>query len=557
MNPTDRELKDLIDRHLKWPSDLAYIAARDRVREELLATPARLQTARIGDAPPAIPAWRMAAAAAALVAMAIGAAIVWPQGPELQTAGAAGAQITLADGSQVEMRAHAELSVEREDDGLGIHLRRGDIIVSAAKQRNGHLYVHTTDMTIAVVGTVFLVNAGNDGSRVAVIEGEVRVRDKDMETRLRPGEQFATNPTIAPRPVAEAITWSRHADVHLSQLESFRKGMTQTAGVLSPVAVPGQTPRATDQASTEFEEASIRECDPDNLPPAPAGARGGGANSLQMTPGRMYALCLTPATLIRTAYGYSPANFFGNRGRGPAMRTDAVYGLGVEDGQRVRGGPDWVRNEHYTIEAVAGTPADAETLRGPMLRALLERRFGLKAHIETEQIPAFALTVAPGGLKIKEGTCTPPAVPPSPGVPSSTVDGVRRNLAAARRGETTVGPCGFGGAVNGPNLIFVGAGAGVPPLGGFLGAPVIDQTGVPSTTRFNYVLEFKPDDSTPGQLARILDSPPAQIAPDPSAVPPAPNLFSVLEQQFGLRVEPAKAPREFIVIDAIERPAPN
>ena len=39
--------------------------------------------------------------------------------------------------------------------------------------------------------------------------------------------------------------------------------------------------------------------------------------------------------------------------------------------------------------------------RGPMLRALLERRFQLKAHVETEQIPAFALTVAKGGLKIK------------------------------------------------------------------------------------------------------------------------------------------------------------
>ena len=66
-----------------------------------------------------------------------------------------------------------------------------------------------------------------------------------------------------------------------------------------------------------------------------------------------------------------------------------------------RGGPDWVRAEPYTIEAVAGGAADAETMRGPMLRALLESRFKLKAHIETEQVPAFALTVAPGGLKMK------------------------------------------------------------------------------------------------------------------------------------------------------------
>src|SRR6185369_15632106 len=57
----------------------------------------------------------------------------------------------------------------------------------------------------------------------------------------------------------------------------------------------------------EFEEASIRQCDSNNLPTAPEGARGGGANSFQMTPGRLHALCMTLATLIRTAYGYEPA----------------------------------------------------------------------------------------------------------------------------------------------------------------------------------------------------------------------------------------------------------
>ena len=42
--------------------------------------------------------------------------------------------------------------------------RRGSV-VSAAAQRDGHLYVHTNDMTVAVEETVFLVNAGADGSR--------------------------------------------------------------------------------------------------------------------------------------------------------------------------------------------------------------------------------------------------------------------------------------------------------------------------------------------------------------------------------------------------------
>ena len=86
------------------------------------------------------------------------------------------------------------------------------------------------------------------------------------------------------------------------------KGMAQTAGPLTPLAAggrptAGQTPPAA--AALEFEEASIRPCDPDNLPPTLRQVRGGGgANSFYMTPGRTHALCMTPATLIRTAYGY-------------------------------------------------------------------------------------------------------------------------------------------------------------------------------------------------------------------------------------------------------------
>jgi uncharacterized protein (TIGR03435 family) len=44
-----------------------------------------------------------------------------------------------------------------------------------------------------------------------------------------------------------------------------------------------------------------------------------------------------------------------------------TYGLGMEDGTRVRGGPDWVRSEKYTIAAVAGIAVDAATLQRTML----------------------------------------------------------------------------------------------------------------------------------------------------------------------------------------------
>jgi uncharacterized protein (TIGR03435 family) len=255
---------------------------------------------------------------------------------------------------------------------------------------------------------------------------------------------------------------------------------------------------------------------------------------------------MTLATIIRHAYGYGPAaRNPGGRGRGLAMNN--VYGLGVEDGVRVRGGPDWVRSEHYTIDAVADGAADAATMSGPMLQDLLERRFQLKVHVETEQIPAWALTVAPSGLKMKEGTC-PPADPSA--VRLTPQDTVRSYLEAARRGATTI-PCGLAGGANGPNMVFVGGGTVVPPLGGILGVPIVNQTGIPPTTRFDYVLEFAPDERTTGPMGRLVD--PTQ----PSDIPRAPDLFTALEQQLGLKLQPARAPREFIVIDQVERLSPD
>jgi ferric-dicitrate binding protein FerR (iron transport regulator) len=58
-------------------------------------------------------------------------------------------------------------------------------------------------MTVSVVGTVFVVNASEDGSRVGVIEGEVRVseitRQQKLETRLFPGQQVSTSRRSAAR----------------------------------------------------------------------------------------------------------------------------------------------------------------------------------------------------------------------------------------------------------------------------------------------------------------------------------------------------------------------
>ena len=479
-------------------------------------------------------------------------------GETIRTNGNGGAVLALADGSRVEMRTQSELSLERADDGIRIRLQSGSIIVNAAKQRMGHLYVQTKDMSVSVVGTIFLVSTEREGSSVAVIEGEVRVRETKgtSDTKLRPGQQISSSPALVTRPVKEEIAWSRNAAVHISILETFISGMAATSAPLAPIGRVADPAAAFLQngaaAGPEFDEASIRPCDPDNLPQTPDGARGGGPNSFQMTPGRTHALCMTLATLIRTAYRFGTLERpIGGGSRGRGLGFNNIYSLGVEDGTNVRGGPDWMRTERFTIDAVADDKSDPETMRGPMLAALLERRFKLQAHIETEDVSVFALVIAPGGLKMKEGTCTP-ADPDAGRALTNTADMVRRNLAAARRGETTVGPCGYYGAMNGPNMLFVGAGAGVPRMGP-PGAAVLDRTGLPATARFNYVLEYAPDDAA---ASRALPAD-IQIAADPASVPRAPSLSTALEQQLGLKLEPAKAQRQFLVVDHLERLSPN
>jgi uncharacterized protein (TIGR03435 family) len=600
MTANERDIKHFVDRQLPSPTHMEFTAARDRVLDQLRATPARLQTARIAESARPVSRWRTGvtlAAAAALIALvatvplqqtdwiatveaADGSSYSLETNTVLSATDARGLQLTLKDGSRVEMRSASELSLERAADGVDIRLLAGDIIVNAAKQGAGHLSVYTSDLTISVVGTVFLVKTVANGSRVAVIEGEVRVRERGtplrrsgsagtIERRLRPGEEVSTSPALAARPIRDDIVWSRHADAHRAILDSFMKGMAQTAAPLTSLArqadVAGaQTPGAQ-AAAVEFEEASIRECDPDNLPPSLIGARGGGANSVMMTPGRFYALCVTPATLIRSSHGYRAAEIEAllpdglppRGGRAPIRGRFGVVGaIGAESGLRIRGGPDWVRNERYTIEAIADSTATTEAMSGPMLRALFARRFKLRTHVETEQTAAFNLVVAPGGLKIKpvaSGACEIP--PARPGLPllNGMPQPLPRSVADARSAAKPL--CGISSGPNGPNCVSIGGESTfvslTQSLRGVLGngLGVTDKTGI--TDKFNWDLEYAVDGNAPTACRGILTDPAGANAPR------APTIFDALEQQLGLRLEPVQVPREYLVIDSIERPGPN
>ena len=122
-------------------------------------------------------------------------------------------------------------------------------------------------------------------SRVAVIQGEVQVREGKKSTKLLPGEQVATNPLMAPHPVVEQLAWSR------------------TAG---PYLAPLQQPKRL-----EFEEASIRPGESIfTRPPTRIRCRGvdgelnpAGANAPPVPQGRCVGDNVPLMNLVSVAYG--------------------------------------------------------------------------------------------------------------------------------------------------------------------------------------------------------------------------------------------------------------
>ncbi len=143
------------------------------------------------------------------------------EGERVRTGAGSRAMLKLRDGSLVEMNEHAEFSVAMRRSDTTVHLDRGNIIVQAAKRRTGHLYVAAHDCLVSVTGTVFSVNSGIKGSRVSVIEGEVRVAESGATKVLHPGDQLSTSASVGAVPVAQEISWSQDSSKHLALLAEF------------------------------------------------------------------------------------------------------------------------------------------------------------------------------------------------------------------------------------------------------------------------------------------------------------------------------------------------
>lgn len=152
---------------------------------------------------------------------------------EIRTAKNSRAILHLRDGSSVEMAERSDLTLTERWREKTVHLARGSVMVEAAKQRRGRLEISTPDALVSVKGTIFEVSSGLKGSRVSVVEGEVKVDQNGASTLLYRGDQKTTSQTMEPIPVAQDVAWSSNAAKYLAllgELSAIQKRIEQIPG---------------------------------------------------------------------------------------------------------------------------------------------------------------------------------------------------------------------------------------------------------------------------------------------------------------------------------------
>jgi uncharacterized protein (TIGR03435 family) len=211
---------------------------------------------------------------------------------------------------------------------------------------------------------------------------------------------------------------------------------------------------------------------------------------------------------------------------GTNMNDLITFAYGVH-AKQILDGPAWFRTDKFDIEGVPdaeGKP-NREQLKS-MLQSLLTDRFKLAVHHDKRELAVYALTVAKNGPRLTKSRAAP---------------GVYSGYGFPREGAGTTMK-----VMNMTLAAFVSAMQRT-----VLDKPVVDQTGL--TDRYDFTLNWAPDDSQFIQLRETGVTMPTG-ADDPS---PPPGLYTAIEEQLGLRLTPAKAMADVIVIDDAEKPSAN
>jgi uncharacterized protein (TIGR03435 family) len=282
------------------------------------------------------------------------------------------------------------------------------------------------------------------------------------------------------------------------------------AGLVGLHQARAQAPRSIDVSRPTFETVSIKL---DKSPsPKP---------SHQVYFPNRFVATLTARGLIE--YAYSGAN----------DRPGTLCCFPLNDDQ-ISGGPAWIKSQMFDIDAtVAASLVNVEEKDPPfnrwidqiepMVQSLLAGRFQLKIRHKTKNLPAYALVVAKNGPRFSDDN-------------SQSREGVR--ALGAGSFQFTASP------VRNLAWLLSASPEVAPNLGRRL---VLDKTGLEGQYSFSLRL-------TQGSIA--AGHPPSPD--DASAVSASvAALSTALERQLGLRLEPATAPMDVIVIEHIEQPAEN
>lgn len=170
--------------------------------EALNSAPARRTIIRRG---PAFPLPRRAAVAAAVGVLALGVAWVgWsarPQPWQIETAPGEQRTVALADGSQLVLDGGAHVTMDRRRP-REVTLVAGRALFEVVHDERRPFLVNVGETTLTDLGTVFDVTRLQDGVRVAVSEGAVRVDASSGSAVLNPGDSvIATSQGLERRPV--------------------------------------------------------------------------------------------------------------------------------------------------------------------------------------------------------------------------------------------------------------------------------------------------------------------------------------------------------------------
>jgi uncharacterized protein (TIGR03435 family) len=207
------------------------------------------------------------------------------------------------------------------------------------------------------------------------------------------------------------------------------------------------------------------------------------------------------------------------------MIIRAAHGMFNSLDDKFIGIPDWAKVERFDIEAkVNGADAPAfQKLsfdnRQLMVQAMLADRFKLRTHLETREQPVYDLVIAKNGPRLKE------AIPVEGSDPGGTIE--RKP-----------------GQITGENVVISQL---VTALTKTLGRTVVEKQDV-LKGKYDFTLTWTPDD--------IAAPAPGEQGSAPSEVS-GPSIFTAIQEQLGLKLEPAKGPVECLAIDYVERPSEN